>query len=113
MTEPKPADPGKVFFALSDPTRRQLLSLLADEPQSASALSRQFGISRQAIAKHLSSLEAAALVEPTRVGRAVRFVLQPDSLSPAREWIDQATRTWEDRLDRLAMDIQTRQHGGH
>ncbi len=108
MTNPSSGDPGKVFFALADPTRRRLLSMLADQPQSASALSRQFGMSRQAISKHLNSLEAAALVEPTRVGREVRFVLQPNSLRSAREWMEQATSAWEKRLDRLELDVVAR-----
>lgn len=92
---------GLIFSALADDTRRHLLSLLAEQPQSASALARQVDISRQAIAKHLSALELAALVRPERVGRELQFVVQPDSLDPALEWMNRTTQLWERRLDRL------------
>lgn len=96
-----PVEPGKIFAALADDTRRGLLSMLVDQPQSASGLSRQIGISRQAVAKHLASLQAASLVAPVRAGREVHFVVQPHSLAPAQDWIDSASRSWNARLDKL------------
>ncbi len=98
-------DHGPVFSALADDTRRHLLSMLAEQPQSASGLSRQVGISRQAIAKHLSSLEAANLIVPHRAGREIRFTVQPDSLTPALEWMEKTAMVWEQRLDRLQAEL--------
>lgn len=104
-SSPDGAAPGEVFAALADDTRRQLLSMLADKPQSASALSRHVGITRQAVAKHLTSLQAAALISPQRAGREVRYVVQPDALGPAMAWIKTTTALWENRLDRLQAEL--------
>lgn len=105
--KPQPEVPGAIFAALGDDTRRGLLSMLAESPQSASALSRQVGISRQAVAKHLAALEAASLVTPIRAGREVQFVVQPDNLAPAASWLEAATKTWERRLDRLEDELDS------
>lgn len=96
---------GVIFSALADDTRRHLLAMLAERPQSASGLARQVDISRQAIAKHLSSLEAANLVVAHRSGREIQFMVQPDSLGPAMEWMERTTLVWERRLDRLQAEF--------
>ncbi len=94
-------DPADVFAALSDPTRQQLLAMLANEPQSASALARNVDVSRQAIAKHLSALEAVSLVRGTKLGRELQFHVDPTGLTSAADWIATTTQNWERRLDRL------------
>src|SRR5205807_351806 len=63
-----------VLVALADPTRRQLLDLLAAYGEAtATTLAERLPVSRQAIVKHLAVLDAAGLVTGGRVGREVRY----------------------------------------
>jgi DNA-binding transcriptional ArsR family regulator len=100
---------GPVFAALADPTRRQVVALLAERPTvTASALAEQLPISRQAIAKHLGALADAGLVEAAREGRETRYRLTPAPLSAAREWMAAREAQWDARLARLARQVDGR-----
>lgn len=100
---------GRVFSALSDPTRRQLVRILVDRPTvTASALAGELPISRQAIAKHLTGLADAGLVQPTRTGRETKYALTPEPLADAMAWMVSAGATWDARLDRLERDLASR-----
>jgi DNA-binding transcriptional ArsR family regulator len=91
--------PGAVFAALADPTRRHLLERLGDAgPLTATALSRDLPMSRQAVAKHLGALAEAGLVRPERHGREVRFRLEPGPLDAAGAWLERVGRLWDRRL---------------
>jgi DNA-binding transcriptional ArsR family regulator len=96
-------DPGPIFAALADPTRRRMVdALLEDGTTSVPALTASLPISRQAVAKHLATLGAAGLVE--RVpgsGREVRYRLADGALDPAARWMRHAERAWDRRLERL------------
>lgn len=86
-----------VFIALADPRRRALLERLGREgPTSASALSADDDISRQAIAKHLKTLEEAGLVHRTRNGREVCFAADPHQLSATGRWLQRIAQRWEE-----------------
>lgn len=93
----------RVFAALGDPTRRELLATLARDPGStASRLAAGLPMSRQAVAKHLGALAAAGLVEPRREGRETRYRLTPEPLEPARAWMAEVEARWDTSLARLA-----------
>jgi DNA-binding transcriptional ArsR family regulator len=97
-----PADPGPVFAALADPTRREVVRLLAQRPGlTASALAGELPVSRQAIAKHLAQLRDAGLAEAEHAGRETRYRLTPEPLSGAMAWMVEAGGRWDTRLDRL------------
>jgi DNA-binding transcriptional ArsR family regulator len=88
-----------VFAALADPTRRALLGLLGGEGElSATALATRLPISRQAIVKHLSVLEAAGLVASSRVGREVRYSVRPEALDATARWMAALATDWDRRL---------------
>ena len=91
-----------VFAALADSTRRRLLGRLAEE-QSATAteLAAAEPVSRQAIVKHLHSLDEAGLVAPSRTGREVRYALTPEPLEDAVGWMATVGAQWDRRLARL------------
>lgn len=76
--------------------------LVREGSTSVPALSQQLPISRQAVAKHLATLQDAGLVTraPAR-GREVRYRLRPRSLSPALSWLERTEADWDRRLDRL------------
>jgi len=91
-----------VFAALADPTRRRLLGRLAEQ-QSATAteLAASEPVSRQAIVKHLRSLDEAGLVAPSRAGREVRYAITPEPLGDVVGWMATVGDQWDRRLARL------------
>ena len=99
-------DPGPVFAALADPTRREVVRLLARQPGlTASALAGELPISRQAIAKHLAQLRDAGLAEAEHAGRETRYRLTPEPLSDAMAWMVDAGGKWDARLERLRRQL--------
>lgn len=93
---------GAVFGALGDPTRRYLIQRLATTPHAtATALSDELPVSRQAVVKHLSVLRDAGLVRNRRAGREARYELEPEPLSEVERWITEVGSQWERRLARL------------
>ncbi len=97
------ADPGPVFLALADPTRRELFTdVVADGPVTATELAAERRISRQAVAKHLDVLGRAGLVEGSRSGREVRYRARTEPLGGAIGWMEAAGQAWDRRLARLA-----------
>lgn len=80
-------DPGLIYGALADPTRRSMVeALLRDGTTSVPALTAELPISRQAVAKHLAILEDAGLVKRGPRGREVSYAL---------------VTGWDERLQRL------------
>jgi DNA-binding transcriptional ArsR family regulator len=102
----KPDDSaGAVFGALADPTRRQLLSTIADHPATATELADTLPISRQAVVKHLNALTEAGLLERLPTGRQVRYRVTPAPLSEAVSWMAEVGGQWDDRLAALARTL--------
>jgi DNA-binding transcriptional ArsR family regulator len=101
--------PARVFAALADGTRRQVLALVGDEgPISATELAARLPISRQAVAKHLSALAAAGLVESRREGRATRYRATTEPLAEAERWLADAGDRWDRRLAALQRRLADR-----
>jgi DNA-binding transcriptional ArsR family regulator len=94
---------GAVFAALADPTRRLMVqALLRDGSTSTPALSAGLPITRQAVAKHLATLEDAHLLERVpSPGREVRYRLRGEALTQATDWLRETEAGWERRLGRL------------
>jgi DNA-binding transcriptional ArsR family regulator len=93
---------GELFAALADPTRRQVLDLLAARGEaSASAIAAQMPVSRPAVIKHLAVLDRAGLVESRRSGREVLFTVRPGPLDSAARWLAGVASEWDRRLAAL------------
>lgn len=90
--------PTEVFAVLADDTRWAILDLLGREDLSASALADRLPVSRQAIAKHLSALEAVGLVERIPVGREVRYRALGAVLGAVGRRLEVIGARWDDRL---------------
>jgi DNA-binding transcriptional ArsR family regulator len=97
--DPAPGSIAAVFVALADPSRRQVLGVLAARgTATATAVAEELAITRQAVAKHLGTLSDAGLVDAERAGREVRYRLRPAPLRLAARWLDSAAGAWDDRL---------------
>jgi DNA-binding transcriptional ArsR family regulator len=110
LPEPATDRLGLVFGALADPTRRQVVqALVRDGSTSVPALRSELPMTRQAIAKHLATLEEASLIERSPgAGREVRYRLRPGALHGAAAWLAEADAAWEGRLHRLRGSIEGR-----
>jgi DNA-binding transcriptional ArsR family regulator len=92
-----------VLWALGDTTRQRIFELLIERGSgTATVLAPEFGISRQAVAKHLTQLAEAGLATSERVGRETVYQPSPSGLDDLVAWADQARALWNRRLDRLA-----------
>lgn len=87
--------------ALSDPTRRAILARLKAGPASVTELSGPFGVSQQAISKHLAYLERANLVRTRRDGRQQIRQLNPAPIREVAQWAEEYRRYWEGAFGRL------------
>ncbi|MDQ2067581.1 metalloregulator ArsR/SmtB family transcription factor [Xinfangfangia sp. CPCC 101601] len=95
------ADLSLMFHALSDPTRRAILTRLAEGPAPVSELARPSGLRLPTVMRHLSVLEEAGLIDSTKDGRVRSCAIRPEALTPIRNWLDEQRSIWEARLDRL------------
>lgn len=91
----------RVFSALADPTRRQVLQRLGTGPASLGELAEPAGMSVTGMTKHVRVLEEAGLVATEKVGRVRRCRLGEERLEDAMAWIGFYQRLWERRLDGL------------
>jgi len=101
-----PESLSRVFFALSDPTRRAILARVADGEVTVTAIAAPFAMSLAAVSKHIRVLEQAGLLERTRQGREhrLRFVARP--LQEAADWVNHYRKLWTRQLDRLAQHLE-------
>ena len=90
-----------VFAALADPNRRHLVEALARQEATATELAADLPVTRQAVAKHLTALREAGLVDARREGRETRYRLTPGPLGDALTWMQEVGAAWDDRLDAL------------
>ena len=102
-----PDDPlNLTFAALADPTRRSILTRLAEGEATVNELAEPFPMSLPAISRHLKVLEHAGLIARTREAQWRPSRLQADPLDDAMEWIQSRKRTWEARMDRLEAHLR-------
>jgi DNA-binding transcriptional ArsR family regulator len=91
-----------VFAALADPTRRAIVTRLADGEASVSELAAPFDVSLPAVSKHLDVLERAGLLARRKEGRVRRCRLVAAPMRAADEWLARYRIFWDRRLDSLA-----------
>lgn len=99
LAEGPPAD---VLAALADPTRWEVLRLLGEAGEgTATTLAASLPVSRVAVTKHLGVLDRAGLVGGRKVGREVRYRVDPRPLRDAGRRLDALAEAWDARLGRL------------
>lgn len=96
-----------VYAAIADPTRRQLIRLLADaEELPLHELTSQFQMGRTAVSKHLAILKDADLVIARRVGRETRYRLNAKPLQEIQDWLSYYEGFWKERMARLNLLLE-------
>ena len=96
------ASTDRVFLALANPVRRELLEILSRQPLSAGELSERFELSRPAVAEHLKVLREAGLVADQPQGRHRIYRLTAEPLAQLGEWLHPFEKFWRARLTKLA-----------
>src|SRR5580692_4034374 len=95
------------FFALADPTRRDILARLARGDRTISELAERFDMSLPAVSKHVRVLQRAKLATVEKEGRVRRATLSVAPMKHALEWIEHYRRFWESELDLLARYLES------
>ena len=98
----------ELWSAIGDPTHRRLLDLLlAGQDATATTLSSQLPVTRQAVTKHLDVLDRAGLVTATPVGREKRYRVDDAQLARAAAQLAGVGSEWDDRLQRIKRIAET------
>jgi len=95
-----------VFFALSDPVRRAILTRLDAEALLVSELAAPFKISLQAVSRHIQVLVRAGLVQQERTGRISRCRLEVGPIFQASLWINRYSKYWQAQFETLAVSLE-------
>jgi|SRR5215207_413260 len=98
----------RTFAALADPTRRAILSRLAEGEATVGELAEPFAVSLPAISRHLKVLERAGLIARSREAQWRPSRMQADPLDEAVDWMRSRKRTWEARMDRLDAHLRNK-----
>jgi DNA-binding transcriptional ArsR family regulator len=106
----EPPELDRTFAALADPTRREILNVLARGELAAGNLAARFPISAPAISRHLRVLEDAGLITRRIDGKHRRCRLEPKPLQSAVQWLEFYRRFWSESLQQLADHFDPPQH---
>ncbi|MEO8173386.1 MAG: metalloregulator ArsR/SmtB family transcription factor [Sediminibacterium sp.] len=90
-----------VFQAIADPTRREIINLLAHQSLNLNSVADQFTMSRPAISKHIKILTECGLVVIKQQGRERYCEAKLDKLNAVSDWVEQYRKFWTIRLDSL------------
>ena len=96
------------FSALAHPTRRAIVERLSGGAVTVGAASRNLGVSKPTISRHLKLLEEAGVVTRVVDGRTHRLALRPETLAEAAEWIERQRARWERLFDVVGEYLEER-----
>lgn len=89
------------FQAIADPTRREILTMLAHQSLNFNAVAENFDVSRTAVSKHIKILIECGLITIKQQGREKICLVHPEKLDEVAKWIDQYNTFWNKKLDSL------------
>ena len=90
-----------IFQAIADPTRREIINMIAHHPLNVNSVAENFEVSRTAIYKHIKMLTECGLVVITQFGRERYCEARLDRLNEVSEWVEQYRKIWTERFDNL------------
>jgi DNA-binding transcriptional ArsR family regulator len=97
-----------VFQAISDPTRRQIISLIAHKAMNLNTLAENFNLSRPAISQHVKILTECGLVEIRQEGRERFCEAKLAKLGEVANWVEQYSKFWNQQFDALDKFLKTK-----
>ena len=100
-----------VFQAIADPTRREIIGMLAQQPLNLNAIAEKFDVTRQAVSLHVKILTECGLIVIKQQGRERFCEAKLDKLSEVAEWVEQYRQFWNTRfnsLDKYLRKIQAK-----
>ena len=90
-----------VFQAIADPTRREIIGLIAAQSLTPGAVADSFDVSRQSISKHIKILTECGLIIIKQQGRERYCEAKLDKLAEVTSWVQKYQQVWETRFDAL------------
>lgn len=90
-----------VFHAISDPTRRAIITLIATQAMTPNSIAVHFDISRQAVSRHIKVLVECDLVGQQVTGREIYYQVNPSGIKEISDWAIQFKELWEGRFDHM------------
>lgn len=90
-----------IFQAIADPTRRQIIGMLAQKSLNVNAIAKEFDITRQAVSLHVQFLNDCGLIVIRQQGRERYCVAQLEKLNEVTNWVDQYRKHWDTQFDSL------------
>jgi DNA-binding transcriptional ArsR family regulator len=88
-----------IFQAIADPTRRQIIGMLARKPLNVNSIAREFDITRQAVSLHVQFLSECGLVVVKQQGRERFCEVKLAKLNEVTDWVDQYRKYWDSKFD--------------
>ena len=88
-----------VFQAIADPTRRQIINLIARKSMNLNTITDHFEISRPSVSQHIKILNECGLIQIEKIGRERYCKVQPGNLKEVSDWVEQYRDLWEQKLD--------------
>jgi DNA-binding transcriptional ArsR family regulator len=95
-----------VFQAIADPTRREIINLLAHQSLNLNSIAAKFDVSRQAVSLHVKILAECGLIAVKQQGRERFCEAKLNKLNEVSVWVEQYRRYWESKLDSLELYLQ-------
>ena len=90
-----------IFHAISDPTRRAILTLIAAQALTPNTMAEKFDMTRQAVSKHIKVLYECDLIKPERSGREIYYHLNGKKMQEFDHWLAQFRQNWETQFNQL------------
>lgn len=90
-----------VFHAISDPTRREIIGLIAKQPLNVNSIAEKFDVTRQAVSLHVKILEECGLIMIKQQGRERYCEARLEKLNEVHAWTEQYTKFWTSKLNNL------------
>jgi len=90
-----------VFQAIADPTRREIINLIAHKSLNLNSIAENFNVSRPAISQHIKILTECGLIVIKKQGRERYCEARLKKLNEVAEWVEQYRKLWEERFDAL------------
>ncbi len=96
-----------IFQAIADPTRRAILTLIAIQALTPTAMAEKFDMSRQAVSKHIKVLQECKLIRPAQSGREIYYHFNPQKMQELDNWLIQFRKIWETQFNQLDKVLST------